>query len=156
MENKKIIKGDVFIIPNCASKMADFPEHTQDWFKEKLSRLTGINIVEDEKMIQLWITSNNCDNWQDCFAGFQKAIGLIKDEAEEDLWEKRGREARLLGYFPGYFPSKIFEGKNEGDIVTLDCPEYNVVIELTCRQLDYRYRDFGRFEEAFQFVTREN
>lgn len=150
---KKVIKGDVFIVPNYASELNDFPEHNQDWFKEKLSRLTGIEAEKEERMIQLWITSNTCDNWQDRFAGFQKIIGILNTESEEIKWEnRRGREARLLGYFPRYFPSKIFEGKNEGDIVTLDCPEYEVVIELSCKQLDYRYKNFGRFEEAFKYV----
>lgn len=146
---KRVIKGDVFIIPNYAIKMADFPE--QLWIKEKLSRLAGIETIGDkEKIIRLCITSDDCDNWQKDFAGIQKIIGVHEEDFQYNC--KSSRESRLLGYFPSYFPSRIFEGVKEGDTVRLDCPEYNVVIELTCKQLDSRYNTFGRFEEVFQSV----
>ena len=147
---KKVIKGDVFIIPNYARELRDF--FVRDWLREKLSRLAGIEFVrDDEKMIQLWITSDKCENWNH-FAGFQKELGIRK----ENLRNCKDPEERGLLYFPNYFPSKIFEGKKEGDIVKIGCPEYDVIIKLTCKQLDYRYRDFGRFEEAFKYVLKED
>lgn len=146
---KKVIKGDVFIIPNYARELRVF---SKDWLKERLSRLAGIEFVrDDEKMIQLWITSDKCENWNH-FAGFQKTLGIRKEDFRNNYQDPE--ERRLLGYFPNYFPSRIFEGKNEGDTVKIDCPEYDVIIKLTCKQLDYRYRDFGRFEEAFKYILK--
>lgn len=151
---KKIIKGDVFIIPNYAVKLADFSEQEwKEWIKDKLSRLAGIEAVGDkEKMIRLRITSDEYDNWQDRFARFQEIIGIREEDFKNSC--KSSRESRLLGHFPSYFPSRIFEGVKEGDKVTLDCPEYGAIIELTCKQLGYRYNMFGleRFEDVFQSV----
>lgn len=146
---KKVIKGDVFIIPNYARELRFFGK---DWLKEQLSRLAGIEFVrDDEKMIQLRITSDKCENWNH-FTGFQKALGICKEDFRNNYQDPE--ERRLLGYFPAYFPSRIFEGKNEGDTVKIGCPEYDVVIKLTCKQLDYSYKDFGRFEEAFKYVLK--
>ena len=153
MENKSVVKGDVFIIPNIAEKFEDF--NSPEWVKEKLNRLVGIEPQGNDKMVEVWITSPMVDNWQCEFAGFQREIGLIKDEAEEDLWEKRGREARVLGYFPQYIPASVFAGKKEGDEINIHCPEYSVDIVLSCRQKDYRYSSFGNFEDVLKNVLRE-
>lgn len=157
MENKKsvVVKGDIFIIPNIAEKFVD--SSSPEWVKEKMKRLVGIEPKDDDKMVEVWITSPKVDNWQDNFAGFQREIGLINDEAEEDLWEeKRGREARLLGYFPRHIPASMFAGKKEGDEINFHCPEYDGVdIVLTCRQRNYRYSSFGNFEDVLKNVLRE-
>lgn len=149
-----VVKGDVFIIPNIADVFKTFTG--SDWVKEKLSRLVGIEPQDEDKMVEVWITSPDVDNWQCNFAGFQRMIGLIKNEAEEIEWEeKMGREARLLGYFPQYIPARVFAGKKEGDEITFHCPEYNVDVVLTCRQRDYRYASFGNFEDVLRNVLRE-
>ena len=154
MENKKIVvRGDIFIIPNIAEKFVD--SSSPEWVKEKLNRLVGIEPKDDDKMVEVWITSPKVDNWQDNFAGFQREIGLIKDEAEENLWEEKRGEARLLGYFPRHIPASIFAGKKEGDEINLHCPEYNVDIVLTCQQRNYRYSSFGTFEDVLKNVLRE-
>ena len=113
--------------------------------------MTGINPQKEDNMIQVWITSENCDNWNDRFGGFQ--VNVLGQNKE--YWSRinETKEDRLLGYFPRLYPSQIFEGKHEGDKVMLHCPEYNVDIELTCNQLDYRYGKFGRFEEVFGQVV---
>lgn len=104
---KKIIKGDVFIIPNYASELG--ASFKKDWLKERLSRLAGIEFVrDDEKMIQLWITSDKCENWNH-FAGFQKELGIRKEDFQNNYQDSE--ERRLLGYFPSFFPFKNFRGK---------------------------------------------
>lgn len=154
-ENKnKSVVGDIFIIPNIAEKFENFC--SPEWIKEGMRRLVGIEPQDEEKMVEVWITSPEVDNWQCNFAGFQRAIGLIKDEAEEDLWEKeKGCVARLLGYFPQYIPASMFAGKKEGDEINFHCPEYGVDIILTCRQRNYRYASFGNFEDVLRNVLRE-
>ena len=149
-----VVKGDIFIIPNVAEKFSNF--HSPEWVKEKLGRLVGIEPQDEDKMVEVWITSPEIDNWQCDFAGFQRMIGLIKDEVDEDLWENRmGREARILGYFPQYIPASVFAGKKEGDEINFHCPEHNVDIILTCRQRNYRYSSFGNFEDVLKNVLRE-
>jgi hypothetical protein len=156
MENNvKVVRGDVFIIPNIADVFNSFISSI-DWMKEKSKRLIGIEPMDEDMMVNVWITSDTVDNWQDNFAGFQREIGLINDEAEEVLWEeKKGREARLLGYFPKYIPARVFAGKKEGDEINFHCPEYDVDIILTCRQRNYRYASFGNFEDVYSYVLRE-
>lgn len=148
MENKKVIRGDVFIIPNVCDQFMCFSPDSQEWIKEKHSRLTGIEPKDEDKMLQVWITSKQCGNWNDYLGGFQEILGI---EITRE-WEK-SREGRLLGYFPGYYPASIFAGKKEGDEVVLNCPEYDVQIVLTCRQKNYRYSKFGNFEEVFEKVV---
>ena len=141
---KKVIKGDAFIFPDSACKLSEFSQ--QDWIVENLSRLAGIEVDENEWMIQLWIISEECGNWQDYFAGFQEILGIREEDFRNSC--KSYREMRLLGYFPRFFPSRIFEGKKEGDTIIIDCPEYKVLIELTCKQLNYMYKNLGRFKKA--------
>jgi len=145
------VKGHVFIVPNIAETFKSYPEDSQDWLTQRISRMTGINPKKEDKMLQVWITSKECDNWNDHFGGFQ--VNVLGQNKE--YWSRinETKEDRLLGYFPRLYPSQIFEGKHEGDKVMLHCPEYDVDIELTCNQLDYRYGKFGRFEEVFGQVV---
>ena len=145
---KKLVRGDVFIIPNICDRFETFPSDSREWIKEKHSHLTGIEPKDEDIMLQVWITSEECANWNDHQGGFQNVLGLPTTTKWED-----SREGRLLGYFPSYYPASIFAGKKEGDEVTLDCPEYGVQIVLTCRQRNYRYSRFGNFEEVFRKVV---
>lgn len=139
---KQVVEGNMFIVPNASEAIGSFCE--PEWQMEKLRRLLGLKVNYEEKVVQLWMCSEKCDNWGDQFGGFQSELGV---ELEDHT-----RENRLLGYFPKYVPAKLLENKKEGDVVEFDCPEYNVKIKLTCKQLDYRYRRFGKFEEVFQYV----
>jgi hypothetical protein len=151
--NEKVVKGDIFIIPNVAEKFSSFS--STDWMRERSERLIGIEPKDEDKMLQVWITSEQCDNWQSNFAGCQKEIGLLKETDEIEWEDKKGREARLLGYFPSYIPASVFAGKKEGDEINFHCPEYDVDIILTCRQKNYRYASFGNFEDVLRHVLRE-
>jgi hypothetical protein len=115
--------------------------------KSRLSRLAGIELKDEDEMVQVWIISSKCDNWSDTFGGFQEVIG-------NDEWEdhEEGKKALITGYFPNYIPKRLIEGKKEGDKIELTCPEYGVKITLTCRQLKYRYSRFGKFEEVLNQV----
>ena len=130
------------------NKLKTFPSDSREWIRERHSRLTGIEPKDEDIMLQVWITSEQCENWNDHQGGFQKVLGLLTTIKWED-----SREGLLLGYFPTYYPATIFAGKKEGDEVTLNCPEYGVQIVLTCRQKNYRYSMFGRFEEVFRKVV---
>ena len=153
MESRKVIKktvvrGDVFIIPIMCNRFKTFPPDIREWIKEKHSRLTGIEPKDEDIMLQVLITSEECENWNDHQGGFQKVLGLPTTTKWED-----SKEGRLLGYFPSYYPASIFAEKKEGDEVTLNCPEYGVQIVLTCHQSGYRYSMFGTFEVVFRKVV---
>lgn len=139
--NNQVVVGHAFIVPNQVTRLErDFTD--PEWQMEKLRRLCGIKASYSDRLIQIWITSENTDNWSDNFGGFQKEIG--KGEPDH-----KTRDGRLIGYFPKFFPVEVFDKKMEGDEVTLECPEYDITIKLICKQLDYRYKSFGRFEEVY-------
>jgi hypothetical protein len=150
---KKLVKGDIFIIPNIAKRFISFID--SNWMKERSRRLIGVEPVDDDMMVAVWITSSMVDNWQDNFAGFQTMVGLLETDDDEIKWEENSPDARLLGYFPKYIPANILAGKKEGDEITFHCDEYDVDIVLTCKQRGYRYASFGNFEDVLRYVLRE-
>lgn len=141
MNNNQVVEGHVFIVPNQVTKLGQgfaYPEFQM----EKLRRMCGIKASYDDRMLQVWIVSEDANNWNDHFGDFQKVAGI--EEPDHNT-----RDGRLIGYFPKFFPVEVFDKKMEGDEVTLQCPEYDITIKLTCKQLDYRYKSFGRFEEVY-------
>ena len=147
--NNKTICGDVFIVPNPAVEFKNLLTSSQISLNNRLRRLIGQEVKEDdneEKMLQIWVTSPECDDWAH-FGEFQKMCGIIPGDAEDY------KDNRIMGYFPKFVPARLFEGKKEGDTVHFFCKEYEVSIELTCKQLSYGYRRFGRFEKVFAQVV---
>jgi len=149
--NKTIVKGDIFIIPNMAGTGKDLLPIAAKSMKEKWSRLMGIELKdENEKLIEVWVTSEVCNNWSCTYGGFQKHIGVeLSDHNEKD------ENSFLVGYFPRLLPISVLKWKKEGDVLKFHCPEYNVDIELTCNQLGYRYSRLGKFEKVLRLVTTE-
>ncbi len=148
---KKVVEGDVFVIPNSSEKLDSFCE--PEWLMEKLRRNAGIYANYSDMMVELWICSSQCDNWADTPGGFQKEAEIkFNEEGKIGLT----RNQRVIGYFPKHFPASVVEGKKEGDVIELDNPEYGVKIKLTCRQLNYRYKNIpkknSRFEDTLNFV----
>jgi len=125
---KKIVKGDVFIIPNMPTTLGEgtlFNKMT----RPKLDAVGLKNTPADEILIQVWVTSPECNNWPDHYGAYNKMLGT-EDET-----------------FPGYLPSSLFKDKKEGDVVTIE--NDTTRFELTCTQKNYRYRAFGNFEKVF-------
>ncbi len=143
MKNQ-VVEGHVFIVPNQVTKLEDFAE--PEWLMEKLRRLTGLKVNYEDEVIQVWVVSERCDNWSDTFAGFQACCGM-------EEFDSKTRDQRLMGYFPKYFPVKLFDKKMEGDEISLYCKEYDITIKLICDQLGYRYNRFGRFEDVYARLT---
>ncbi len=142
--NTVVIKADIFIVPNEAMDFQDFG-HNKEWLAEKLKKHLGIMPSEDEKLVQVWITSEKSDNW-DHPGSLQEELGIEYNLLDDS------RENRLMGYFPSRLPESILSGKREGDIIRLRHKTYDVDIELTCKQQEYRYRNFGAFEEVLKYV----
>lgn len=129
--SNKIIKGDIFIIPN----------HLREWRKEflfadelqKKLNTIGVTINDGDTMVQVWCCDSTSKNWQDHYDC------PVYTDMPEDI-DSRDR------LFPGWFPVSLFEGKHEGDIVVLNYK--GTTIELTLAQSKYRYNRFGEFQEV--------
>ena len=100
---KKIVKGDIFIIPNGKVNIEKFFRPAAE--KQQFSKATGYKINDDDEMVQVWVTSEGIDNWQ-CHRGWLEECQLKEEEGFRDL-------------FPGYFPVRVLENLTEGDI--LEC-----------------------------------
>jgi hypothetical protein len=127
------IQGDVFIVPNSLATMDEFlARSTREHLAAGFARL---GIVDPGRTVQVWYTGAGCDNW------------------ESHRWPGGPGNGPFFGQLPGQLPTSIFHGKVEGDKVNLlwrgrNAEEEDIELELTLRQLAYRYRDFGPFEET--------
>ena len=154
--------GDVFIIPNRAGVMADYLDcfhKSMREFNNEVAELSGVEYNEEtDKLVQVWIVSEDirCDN-------ICRHFPRVKD-GDTTYYLKPGREE---------FPENIFKGKKEGDVVDITWVPYEydydeetgddelkkmedvtVTAHLKLNQNEYRYRNFGPFEDAFNYVTR--
>jgi len=136
-ETKKVV-GDVFIIPNINGKFNECPDFSKESIQRRLTSLgLDLQFEPDDTIVETWCCNNESDNWH--------CHGL-----------KINEETTLpVGTFPSDFPARIFKGKKEGDTVTIHSTVLNVDFELTLNQLSYRYRRFGRVEEALAYVSGE-
>ena len=98
---------------------------------------TGMRMKENDLVAQVWVTSDHDlgENWQD-HSGWRE-ICEIEDSQQPRL-------------FPPFFPVNVLEAFEEGDILRVSPIGTDVIIELKCCQLGYRYRNFGRFEECLR------
>lgn len=129
--NKQIISGNVFIIPNMLFKPSSEGEFHVEFFKkstqEKIEKIVGREVSEDEVYVQVWAFTpgESNSNWSDHF------------------WP--GEE---ITSFPNYLPYKELENLKEGETITLESENFK--ISLTADQLGTRYRSFGRFEDVLK------
>lgn len=135
---KRIIKADMFIIPNGKRVVKDIFN-----YKNRISEFndaTGMRIRENDLVVEVWITSDHDlgENWQ-CHTGW-KEICQLEETAQPRL-------------FPSYFPVNVLEAFEEGDVLRVSPIGTDVIIELTLNQLGYRYKNWGRFEECLQKLS---
>ena len=143
MEKKKIY-GDMFIIPNEAIKYSEFLPFAKESAREKLNYL-GIKPDENEKMIQVWFTGSGEDNWNDHAGALCRLAGIEEPNMDD-------KDRYLKEYITRYLPESMLKNVHEGETITIDCNNFNCTLVLTAKQLDYRYRGFGRFEDALKHV----
>ena len=128
-------QADVFIIPNT---IGTFKKEEHNHLNAKLARWGfSERFKEGDTIIQIWIASDASDNWADHGAP-QEIFNLL---------EPTGKN-----YFPQYFPASIFQNKKEGETVDLMLEGVHQ-LTLTCNQLNYRYKNFGNFEDAYNYVA---
>ena len=138
----KKFTANIFIIPNTHDVITDSNHHIEAMkhWNHKLARFGLPEFKVGDIPIQIWTTSPGVDSWNN--------HGCPSDVLEECLCAKEGPER----YFPETFPASIFAGLKEGEKITIK--GYYAEFELIARQLDYRYRSHGNFEEVFNKVTK--
>jgi hypothetical protein len=168
---EKVFKGDFFIIPNSFEKYKS--DSKNPWYGRFTKEMEnfGITLQEGEYLVQIWATGSGSDNWG-CHGNmelnkflfpeqsFQKALEALEELKKsrilsEDEYENKLEEAEKLlprFRFPGYLPLKVMENLNEGESICLTVNGKK--IELTAKQLAYRYRNFGSFQAVIQKVRR--
>ena len=167
---EKVFKGDFFVIPNLFERFESNSENP--WFGRFAKEMEnfGITLTEGEYLVQIWATGSGSDNWgchgnmqlckflfpeqsfQDAFKALEELRNshnnLSKDEYEEKLEEVKKLLPKFR--FPPYLPLKVLENLNEGESIRLTIN--GKTIELVAKQLDYRYRRFGSFQEVIQDI----
>lgn len=122
------IHGNIFIVPNRASRLEDWlAQSTRESFKISLS---NIGLKPEGKLVQVWYTSQDCDNWTS---------------------HKWSENPEFFGGLPRHLPEHLLEGVKEGDEIVLHFGEKE--LRLTAAQKAHRYARFGTFEETFKQVS---
>lgn len=124
---------DVFVVPNRAKRAEFYAHYPEQWvdFIEGINnywRRFGVDlgITEDTRLVQVWWTSADCENWQD-------------------------HNHKVFGFVPGYLPLEMLDGMVDGDTRTIETNQGTII--LTANQGDYRYRNFGSFDAVVRRVT---
>lgn len=129
--NNKVYNVNMFIIPSKGFKVGKFPLNIiAESTRRRVKLYLGIDVSDDDTMVQIWTHSKECDNWAD----------------HSDCPIMQGRN-----FFPNYLPKRLFEGKKEGDVIELTTP-YGKII-ATLKQRGFRYEMLGNFEDAIEKVS---
>lgn len=125
VQQKENVYGSVFIIPNNTSTISDF--YSREALEAHFQNL-GIEVGEDDELVQLWFTSKDSENWAD---HGHPTFG--------NQWVSQ-------------LPAKLFENLKEGDHITLSWK--GVKVDLALNQRSFRYRRFGAFETVLSTVSK--
>jgi len=140
--NRNIV-GDVFIVPNSLCALSEMAPSAQERVREDLKRLNinGFRCSEvglDEPLVQVWVTSPECDNWH-CHSW--KGMPFYG-----------GKENQYAG-LTEFWPARALMGVEEGTKFVAHMSDYKGEewrLVLTPRQEGYRYRGRGPFEQVLR------
>ncbi len=123
---------DFFVIPNHAKSAKSYsPEHWVDFVKEANDYWSefgaDLGITENSTLVQVWMTSDDCHNWQD-------------------------HNHKVFGYVFGYLPLEMLDGMVDGDTRSIHTNQGSII--MTANQGGYRYRNHGTFDAVVRQVTR--
>lgn len=146
VNGEKVVRfnADVFIIPNGLHRVCEYLSDSVKKSKAELAtrvcELNGLEEfdIEHDRLIQLWFTSKELGSDNICRHGF----GIIED----------GKEDFMTPYDMEELPVKIFEGKSEGDTISIKVPDGDIILDMnvTLNQQDYRYKNFGTFDQCIE------
>ena len=150
--SNRIVEGDLFIVPNKASKAYEYCKGCDYFGNWSVLAQDGNPFKVDKRdfCVHVWAVSKNEDVSKD-------AIKDQKLREGSDDWASHNHPA--LGRFPHHLPYALLKDRKEGDIVEFDYQNEETkevfIIRLTCRQVEYRYRDWGNFEDCLKKVIAE-
>ena len=130
---KKVFNVDIFIIPNEMYDInSDWNKNnpSNKWIEDKCSKVLGMK-SESGKYIQIWTVGHDCDNWS-CSC----------DHCPANIEGDEGFR------YPELIPIELVRDLKEGETKTVETG--TMVINMTAKQLSYRYRSFGAFEEVMK------
>ena len=131
-EQKQIIFGNFFIIPNMLFRPTSESEFHVDQFnrsmKSRIEKVVGREVSADEVYVQIWAFTpgEENSNWADHY-----------DWPGEEITR-----------FPHYLPYENLKDLKEGETLRLESDNFS--LRLTAVQLGTRYRSFGRFEDVLK------
>ncbi|MBP5593999.1 MAG: hypothetical protein J6Y02_01360 [Pseudobutyrivibrio sp.] len=144
--------AEAFIIPNQAGKITAFwCSSAAREVKELATSVLGEEPDEDEIYVQMWYVAKDlgCDN-------------LVDHRARVEIDGKK----YVIGMEASYLPYSLLRDRVEGDTISITFPNhtrvwedelgYNIPITMhvTLNQNDYRYRNFGPFQDVLRKVVR--
>ncbi len=139
-EIRKEINAVFFIVPNMISTIKETDMFRAHWYDKDGEKY---EIPLGEPVVQIWTaTANTSDpeyseNWQD--HGYPSSIGYNYDPEDN--------RRRAMG-FSSYIPLRLIANLEEGQLLTFKFGATKV--RMKARQLRYRYRRFGAFQEALK------
>ena len=145
--------AEAFIIPNKSGKITDFwSGSVTNSVKEVATSVLGKEPDKNERYVQMWYVAKdlNCDNLADHGA-------IVEIDGKK-------HNIRLAS---SYLPYSILKGKNDGDVIDVvfrnayhewlnddvDAAGEPITMHVTLNQKDYRYRNFGSFQETLKKVV---
>lgn len=149
MSTNTTIRGNIFIIPNHATR-ANSPYWFVNPYKEYGEAVDYYGLPETwkpvgkDQLVQVWVTSTQVDNWACERVKTAKMFGKTIDYNAED-WDD------TVMAFPSHIPARVLVDLEEGDVINFQTPN-GLNVELVCCQTRFRYKNFGRFEEALKEV----
>lgn len=130
------LAGEMFIIPNSLTKVRDFVFTSYQEELKELCNLNNISDADNQYMLQIWVViPEMSDNLGDHGIlindeGYRCRCGSIPFDLVKDLKEGDTVTAKFDGWHTDTADTVVFE------------------LELTAKQLEYRYRSFGAWEEV--------
>lgn len=126
---------DMFIVPNLEDIVNEDTINKEYTLAGQHNTLVSryqidpsLTLIEGDRPVQIWFTSEDSENWSD-----------------------HGSPLPGVGNFIAFLPERVLKGMNDGDSITIDAAGHTVIAKAN--QSDYRYRNFGTFEEVFYATT---
>lgn len=140
------MRVDMFVIPNkcdpvtfiLSNPVAEYNASAIQRINLQYSNLGAdpkFQFIEGDIPIQIWITDERKENWQD--------HGIPVELRTDDGGK----------YAPSYIPARLLVGVKEGDSFEMTFNGHTVIV--TAHQLDYRYGQFGSFESVVAQMMQE-
>ena len=148
------VKGTMFIVPNSIVPLNGLLNKNS---RMAVLKRLGIEIPSrsETPLVEIWTVDKApeapeiegnyrlSNNWSDHGVALYKVPGCT-DPAQDEA-----HDSDCLSYnWPSHFPASLFEGKKEGDTITLEGE--GVQFEFTLLQLETRYAYRGSFEKVLR------